>query len=80
YGAGGAGKSAALRALAVAAAVTSLGGPIQVYGLDFGAGGLRMLEDLPHVGAIISGDDDERVIRLLRTLRDLVDDRAVRYA
>ncbi|WP_104191490.1 FtsK/SpoIIIE domain-containing protein [Cryobacterium sp. Y82] len=80
FGAGGSGKSAALRLLAIAAAVTSQGGPIQVYGLDFGAGGLRMLEDLPHVGAIISGDDDERVVRLLRTLRDLVDDRAVRYA
>ncbi|WP_104082182.1 FtsK/SpoIIIE domain-containing protein [Cryobacterium sp. Y11] len=80
FGAGGSGKSAALRLLAIAAAVTSNGGPIQVYGLDFGAGGLRMLEDLPHVGAIISGDDGERVVRLLRTLRDLVDDRAVRYA
>lgn len=79
-GAGGSGKSTALRTVAIAAAVTVRGGPVQVYGLDFGAGGLRMLEALPHVGSIIAGDDDERVVRLLRWLRDLVDDRATRFA
>ena len=80
FGTGGAGKSTALRTTAISAAFTMRGGPIQVYGLDFGSRGLHMLEDLPHVGAIIDGDDEERVIRLLRMLRDLVDDRAVRYA
>ncbi|QWT24549.1 FHA domain-containing protein [Subtercola sp. PAMC28395] len=80
FGTGGSGKSAALRTIAVAASVTLRGGPVQVYGLDFGAGGLRMLKDLPHVGSIVSGDDDERVVRLLRKLRDLVEDRAKRYA
>ena len=79
-GTGGSGKSTALRAVAVSSAITMRGGPVQVYGLDFAAGGLQMLEVLPHVGAIISGDDEERVARLLRWLRDLVDDRAVRYS
>lgn len=79
-GTGGSGKSTVLRTIAVAAAVTMRGGPVNVYGLDFGAGGLQMLEGLPHVGSIISGDDEERVARLLRWLRDLVDDRAVRYS
>jgi len=80
YGTGGSGKSATLRTIAVSAAVTPRGGPVHVYGLDFGSSGLTMLEELPHVGAIISGDDEERVIRLLRMLRDLVDDRSIRYA
>ncbi|MDO9396393.1 MAG: FtsK/SpoIIIE domain-containing protein [Herbiconiux sp.] len=80
YGTGGSGKSATLRTIAVSAAVTPRGGPVHVYGLDFGSSGLSMLEELPHVGAIISGDDEERVIRLLRMLRDLVDDRSVRYS
>ena len=79
-GTGGAGKSTALRTIAVASAVTVRGGPVHVYGLDFGSGGLQMLQPLPHVGAVISGDDEERVARLLRWLRDLVDDRAVRFA
>ncbi len=79
-GTGGSGKSTTLRTIAVASAVTVRGGPAHVYGLDFAGGGLQMLEALPHVGAIISGDDEERVARLLRWLRDLVDQRSVRYS
>ncbi|GAB3411430.1 hypothetical protein GCM10027515_32980 [Schumannella luteola] len=79
-GTGGTGKSAVLRTLAGAAAITPRGGPVQVYGLDFGAGSLRMLEQLPHVGAVINGDDTERVIRLFRRMREELDSRAARFA
>ncbi|MEQ1700633.1 MAG: FtsK/SpoIIIE domain-containing protein [Ilumatobacteraceae bacterium] len=79
FGTGGAGKSAFLRTLAVAAGL-SAEGPCQVYGLDFGSRGLSMLEPLPHVGSIIGGDDSERVARLLHFLRKTIDDRAQRYA
>lgn len=80
YGTGGSGKSAALRSIAIAAAVTPRGGPVNVYGIDCGSSGLKMLDELPHVGEIINGDDVERVGRLLRWLRDLADDRAARYS
>ena len=80
YGTGGSGKSTLLRTLAIAAGITPRSGPCHVYGLDFGAAGLRMLEPLPHVGSIISGDDSERVVRLIKYLRELVEERAVRYA
>jgi S-DNA-T family DNA segregation ATPase FtsK/SpoIIIE len=80
-GTGGSGKSTVLRTIAVAAAATTRnGGPTHVYGLDFGSRGLHMLEELPHVGAIVSGDDEERVVRTIRMLRDIVDERAVRYS
>jgi S-DNA-T family DNA segregation ATPase FtsK/SpoIIIE len=80
YGTGGSGKSAALRGIAIAAAVTPRGGPVHVYGIDCGSSGLSMLEGLPHVGEIISGDDVERVGRLLRLLRDIADERSARFA
>ncbi len=81
FGTGGSGKSTVLRTIAVAAAATTRnGGPAHVYGLDFGSRGLAMLADLPHVGAIVPGDDEERVIRTIRMMRDLVDERAVRYS
>jgi DNA segregation ATPase FtsK/SpoIIIE, S-DNA-T family len=80
YGTGGSGKSAVLRTLACAAAITPRGGPVQVYGLDFGAGSLRMLEQLPHVGSIIAGDDAERIIRLFRMLQGELESRAIRWA
>lgn len=80
YGTGGSGKSAALRSLAISAAVTPRGGPVHVYGIDCGSSGLNMLETLPHVGEIINGDDTERVGRLLRWLRDIADERSARFA
>jgi len=80
YGASGSGKSAFLRTVAVAAGFTVRGGPCRVYGLDFGNRGLAMLEDLPHVGSVIYGGDHERFARLLTMLRDVIDDRAVRYS
>lgn len=80
YGTGGSGKSAALRGIAIAAAVTPRGGPVHIYGIDCGSAGLKMLDELPHVGEIIDGDDVERVGRLLRWLRDLAEDRSARFA
>ena len=80
YGTGGSGKSTVLRTLALAAGITPRSGPCWVYGLDFGAAGLRMLESLPHVGSIISGEDTERVTRLIGFLRETIDARAKRYA
>ncbi len=80
FGAGGSGKSLFLRTLAVAAGLTARSGPCFVYGLDFGSRGLTMLERLPHVGSIIGSDDNERIVRLVHHLREIVDERAVRYA
>lgn len=80
FGTGGCGKSTALRTMATAAAITPKGGPVHVYALDFAGGGLRPLETLPHVGAVISGDDDERITRLFGMLRGIADERSERYS
>ena len=80
YGTGNSGKSTLLRSIAIAAAYTIRGGPCHVYGLDFGSRGLQMLEALPHVGSIVAGNDTERVSRLLGMLREIIDERATRYA
>lgn len=79
-GAGGSGKTTALRSLAIAASITPRSGPVHVYGLDFAGGGLSFLEPLPNVGSIISGDDDERVQRLVRHLSQVVEERSARFA
>lgn len=80
YGTGGSGKTVLLRTLAAGAGITPSGGPVEVYGLDFGTGGLRMLEVLPHVGSVIPGDDSERVVRLLRTLKAEIDRRGTEFS
>ena len=80
FGTGNSGKSTLLRTLCLAAGLTVRGGPCHVYGLDFAARGLQMLEQLPHVGSIISGTDVERVSRLFTMLHDVIDARATDYA
>ncbi len=78
-GAGGSGKSTALRSLAIAAA-TAEGAPVHVYGIDMSGSALSLVEDLPNIGSIVQGEDEERVARLLRLLRSAIDERAIRYA
>ncbi|MHC2999828.1 FtsK/SpoIIIE domain-containing protein [Microbacterium sp. HJ5] len=80
YGTSGAGKSAALRTIGIAAGARPDLGRVAVYGIDFGTGALRSLETMPHVGSVVAGDDVERVQRLFRTLRGVLDDRAKRYS
>ena len=80
FGTGGSGKSTFIRSLAVAAGLSLRGGPCFVYCLDFGARSLAMLDQLPHVGAVIDGDDTERVVRLISMLREAIDERSARYA
>ena len=80
YGTGGSGKTVTLRTLTVAAGITPRGGPVEVYGIDYANGGLSMLEALPHVGSIVPGEDPERVIRLLRTMREELESRGPKFA
>ena len=80
YGATGSGKSMLLRSIAVSAVRAGTGDPVQVYGLDFTANGLAALAALPEVGAIIDGDDGERIERLVRMLRAECERRVVAFA
>jgi DNA segregation ATPase FtsK/SpoIIIE, S-DNA-T family len=79
-GTGGSGKSTALRTLAISTGISPGDGPVHVYGFDFGSGSLRMLEPLPHVAAIVDGDDDERIGRVLRRLTEIVEERSQKFA
>ncbi|MYW16811.1 type VII secretion protein EccCa [Streptomyces sp. SID2955] len=57
------GKSTFLRTLICSFALTHTPHEVQVYGLDFGGGGMAAVEGLPHVGGIASRLDPERVRR-----------------
>ncbi|MBS9535889.1 cell division protein FtsK [Mycobacterium sp. M1] len=78
-GTGGSGKSTALRTLAITAALNPDAGPTHVYAIDFSSGGLRILEALPHVVAVIDGADEEGIGRVLRRLIALLDERSQRF-
>jgi S-DNA-T family DNA segregation ATPase FtsK/SpoIIIE len=57
------GKSTLLRSLICSFALTHTPYEVQVYGLDFGGGGMAAVAGLPHVGGVASRLDPERVRR-----------------
>ena len=80
YGASGSGKTTFLRTLAAALATASTPEELHLYGLDFATRGLAPLASLPHVGAVVGGDDQERVERLFSLLRSTVERRKQLFA
>lgn len=74
YGTGGSGKTTLLRTLAVSLTARASPEHVHLYAVDFGRG-LAPLDALPHFGAVIDGDDEERVTRLFSMLRRFIDDR-----
>ncbi|MBY5161296.1 FtsK/SpoIIIE domain-containing protein [Salsipaludibacter albus] len=79
YGVGGSGKTAALRTIATAACLTDDDHPVGILGIDAAGRGLEMLSPLPQVGSLVTGDDHERVTRMLGDLAELVEERGERF-
>jgi len=69
------GKTTALLTLAMALAQTHSPQELNIYALDFDVRLLRQLEALPHVGAVVCGDETERLERLALFLRRTLDER-----
>jgi DNA segregation ATPase FtsK/SpoIIIE, S-DNA-T family len=65
YGGPGVGKTTFLRTLALQLAERFSPERLHLYGLDFASRGLMPLEKLPHCGGIVTGDQLDRVRRLI---------------
>ncbi len=75
FGLAGSGTTTTLGAIALAAAAAASPDELHLYALDFGAGDLVALADLPHTGAVITAAEGERQRRLVRMLRGELDRR-----
>jgi DNA segregation ATPase FtsK/SpoIIIE, S-DNA-T family len=75
FGIVGSGTTTALGSVALALGRTLPPDRLHLYVLDFGAGELAPLADLPHTGAYIGATERERQIRLIRFLRAELDRR-----
>ncbi len=75
FGSGGSGKTTFLTSTALALAGTADPERLCIYGLDAGGGHLAPLAGLPHCGAVVSVEDEERVERLFRELLGRIDRR-----
>jgi DNA segregation ATPase FtsK/SpoIIIE, S-DNA-T family len=65
YGGPGVGKTTVLRTLALQLAERFGPERLHLYGLDFASRGLMPLEKLPHCGGIVTGDQLDRVRRVI---------------
>ena len=70
FGTGGAGKTTTLRSVAAAAALQGSADAVQIYGLDFASRSLSQLVALPQCSAVATGDDPEKVTRIITVLEN----------
>jgi type VII secretion protein EccCb len=80
FGASGRGKTTFLRTIITGLALTHSPDELHIYILDFGGRALTILSDLPHVGAVITSEEEERVLRALRKVNDIIDHRQVLFS
>ncbi len=73
------GKSTLLRTILAAFAQTHSPRDVQFYCVDLGGGGLHAFEAAPHVGAVCGKLEPEKVRRLVREMRALVDEREAAF-
>lgn len=79
-GSAGSGRSTLLRGIAAEVARTTSPEEVHVYGIDAGTGALLPCTRLPHVGAVVTRDQPERLRRLLDLLGREVTRRQQRLA
>ncbi|HSO11384.1 MAG TPA: FtsK/SpoIIIE domain-containing protein [Anaerolineales bacterium] len=80
FGASGRGKTTFLRTVVTGLALTHSPDELHIYILDLGGRALTSLGDLPHVGAVITSEEEERVLRTLRKINDIIDSRQILFS
>ena len=80
FGASGRGKTTFVKSLLLSLAASHRPDELHIYVLDFGRGGLKALRPLPHIGGIVETNEEERVERFMRMIRNIIDDRQQKLA
>ncbi|MBA4384281.1 MAG: hypothetical protein C0410_06065, partial [Anaerolinea sp.] len=80
FSASGRGKTTFLQTTIASLALTHSPDELQIYILDFGGRAMSIMSDLPHVGAVITAEEEERVKRALRKVSDIIDRRQVIFS
>ncbi|HLG63197.1 MAG TPA: type VII secretion protein EccCa [Ktedonosporobacter sp.] len=69
------GKSTFLRTLVTSFLLTHSPQEVQLYCIDLGGGLLRVFEDAPHVGAVCGKSERDKVRRVVRQMRKVIEER-----
>ncbi len=71
------GKSILLRTLLTSFIMTHAPRDVQFYCIDLGGGLLRVFEQAPHVGAVCSKSERDKIIRMVRKMMTIIEEREV---
>ena len=77
FGMPASGKTTVVQTLVTSLALTHSPDELHLYLLDFGSRLLTTFSGLPHVGAVIYGDENERVARMFRYLQQELERRKI---
>lgn len=80
FGTSGRGKTTFVRTVISSLVLTHSPDDLHIYILDFGGRALTVFTDLPHVGAIITSEEEERVMRVLRKINDVIEHRQMLFS
>lgn len=80
FGASGRGKTTFLRTIITSLALSLSPDELHIYILDFGGRALNFMQDMPHIGAVIASGEEERVLRCLRKINDVVQERQILFS
>lgn len=80
FGASGRGKTTFIRTIITSLVLTHSPDDLHIYIMDFGGRALNIFLDLPHVGAIITSEEEERVMRVLRKINEIIEYRQVLFS
>jgi S-DNA-T family DNA segregation ATPase FtsK/SpoIIIE len=80
YSAPGYGKTTFLQTLLLSLALSHSPDDVQFYVLDFGSRMLKLFEELPHTGGVITADESERMERLFLLLQRKLDERRLLFS
>lgn len=75
YGAPGTGKTVLLRTLLLSAALLYTPEEVHFYMMDFGGGSLKSLERLPHVGGVMTLEQEEKIDQFMRFVFRIMEER-----
>ncbi len=78
-GSAGSGKSFLLRTITTSLAMSHSPTDLNMYLIDFGGQALRVFEKLPHVGGVFNSADSDRIKRLFRKIRGIIEERKVLF-
>ncbi|WP_191089524.1 type VII secretion protein EssC [Paenibacillus spiritus] len=75
YGAPGTGKTVLLRTLLLSAALLYTPDEFHGYIMDFGGGSLKPLERLPHIGGVMTLEQEEKIDQFMRFVFRIMEER-----